>query len=883
MLTPLKMLAARMRGMFSRRREDEEFSCEIREHLDMLTEENARRGMPLAEAQREAKIRLGGATQLRETHRELTGLPFLETLIQDLRFALRMLRKSPGFTAVAVLTLALGIGANTAIFSLFDSIVWHALPVPHFSELFLLNEHKKGTMTFRGVSAADLLDWQTQTRSFEQLAGYTYKSFNLTGSAPVERIDGAVVTPNFFRTLGTCTLVGRAFLPEEGQPSHSHVAILSYGFWQSHFAARPDAVGQSLELDGSTYTVVGVMPRGLDYPTADLWVPLALTSQEQTDRAQRNLEVLGRLKPANSLSRAESEFAAIETHLAETYPKSDKDVLVYFEPLRVSINGNLTYSWGIMFMGAMGIVLLIACTNVAILQFARGRARQREIGVRAALGASRQRVARQLFTEAALIALLGAGLGLLFADWGVHLMKAAMPPLISRLMSGWNEMHINGRALAFTMVVAAISAILSGLAPALQSSKLDLNQTLKEGGSATPGRSHHRLQSTLVVGEVALALVLLVGAVLFVRGVQRFTGQQKSYAPSGVLTLRVQLPQSHYARAEQRLAFYQKAVQGLHALPGVQSAAVFSTIPFSNNGGTWASFEIAGQPTQSERFPTAQLQTVSPSFFSLLHIPVLSGRDFGSQDGPTTVPVAIVSENLATQFWPREAAIGQHIRLVQQGSSGPWLTVIGVVGNVLWDWTDNLPEFAIFQPFSQSPGSESLLAVRTQVAPESLIATARREIAGIDPELPVQDPETLTQAIHDSFAGIPLLTGMMTSLGLIAFVLVCAGIYSLMSYSVAERTREIGLRMVLGATRGNVSRMFLRRGAYLLLAGLAIGLPVSFALTRLLAGLIYGVRATDPLTFCGTVVLLMLVGLAACYIPARRATRVDPMVALRYE
>ena len=879
LLASLRSIAS---ALFYRTRIEVEMDKELRSHIQNRAEDLERSGLPHAEAGRRARLEFGSYDKFKEEIRETLGTHFIEILVQDLRFGLRMLRKSPGFTAVAVLTLALGIGANTAIFSVFDCIVWHALPVPDFGRLVLVDEYRKGARTLEGVSAADFLDWQ-QAQSFDQLAAYKNDSFKLAGNGLIERIDGAAITPNFFLTLGVRPLIGRSFLQEEAEPGHSHAVILSYGFWQSHFGSRPDVLGQSIELDGSAYTVVGVMPRGLSFPTVDLWVPLAFTPTEQSSRSQRNLSALARLKPYVSYAQAESEITTIETRVAETHPATNKDQLVYFRSLRVYLNGNLTYYWGAMFMGAMGFVLLIACANVAVLQFARGSARLKEIGVRAALGASRRRIVRQLLTENALLALLSAGLGLLFANWGVRLVRASMPADVARLISGWNEMQINQDALAFTIFVAALSAIFSGLGPALQSSKVDLNETLKEGGNSTLSRSRHRLQSVLVAGQVGLALVLLVAGGLFVRGVHEFASQQKRYAPSGVMMLRTELPQPRYSSPGRRQAFYEQTLDKLRALPGAQSAAVFSTIPFSNNGGTWTSFDLEGHPAEGGQFLSAQLQSVSPGFFSMLQIPLLEGRDFDLQDGHATLAAAIISKNLADRFWPHESPVGRHIRLMREGSTGPWLTVVGVVGDVVWDWTDNQPEYAIFQPFTQAPLVRSFVAVRAAVPPESLITAARDAMAGIDPDLPALSPETLEQAMHDSFAGIPLLAGTMASLGFIAFVLAFVGIYSLIAYSVTQRTREIGLRMTLGATREDISRMFLRRGACLAGAGLAAGLPASFFLARLLGGLIFGVSATDPLTFGGTAFLLMLMTLAACYIPARRAMRVDPMAALRYE
>lgn len=880
----------RLGNFAMRRRNDERLKEEIETHLALQTEENIRAGIPPAEARRQAKLKFGAVEAIKEDYRAERGLPFIESLLQDIRYGLRVLRKSPGFAAAAILALAVGIGANAANFSVFDAVVWHAIPVRNFGRLVLVNglRRKEGNLT--GVSYPDFLDWQSRARLFAGLAAFRYRRFDRTGAGPAEIVNAAAITPNFYRVLGAKPMLGRSFTRDESEPGKSHVAILSYRYWQSEFAGNPHAVGRTIELNHAGYSIVGVMPRDIEYPETDICVPLALSGTEKADRSLHNLTALGLLKPGVSVGEAQAELKTLAAGLAKAFPETNQDLSNDVRSLRVYVNGNLTYAWGLMFAVAMGLVLLIACANVTNLQLARGTSRQKEIAVRASLGATRGRVVRQLMIESVLTALFGAGGGLLLAEVGTHLASRAMPSAIARLLSGWDRIRVSPLALAFTIGIAVGAGILSGILPALYSSKPDLVETLKEGGrTQTPGRAHRWLQGALVVAQVALALGLLVGTALMVSGFQEMLGKEKQFAPSTVLLFQVTLPPAHYKGSAERLAFYQQSLRRLRSMPGGRSVSAFTTFPMSNNGTVDHDFEVAGGPRAGAgRLPWAATQSVSAGFFGMLHIPLLAGRDFNAGDGPGSARVAIVSQHLAGRYWPTGGAIGRQIRLYKGNKPGPWLTIVGVVGNVLWDWTDETPEYAIFQPYTQAPASSSYFAIRDGSDPDALVPTVRRDIAAIDPSLPVtgareRQPETLRQAIHDSTGGIGFIAGLMSTLGIIAFGLAAIGVYSVMAYSVVARTHEIGVRAALGANSARVLGLMMRRGAVLLGIGVAVGLPLSYALSHLLASFVYGVKSNDPLAFAASIAVLAAAALLASYLPARKAARIDPIAALRNE
>ncbi len=809
------------------------------------------------------------------------------TLIQDLRFGLRMLAKNPGFTVVAIVTLALGIGANTTMFSVADAFLVKPLSLPHLSRLVMLRETETGSgWGGSPTSPADFLEWKKRCAAFESLAAYRWEDVNITGGQAPERVQGVEVTANFFSTLGVGSVLGRTFANGEDEPGHDGVVILSRGFWKSRFAADPRIIGREIALNGHPYSVIGVMGRDFEFPlTVDLWTPLAMMPQQASIRDLRDLDVVARLRPGISQRQALAEMNVIMQRLAKAYPKTNRGWKALIVSAREFVNGNLTRDYTLMLLAAAGFVLLIACANVANLQFARATARRKEIAVRSALGASRWRVARQLLTEGILLGLAGAGLGLLIAAWSLGFILSGMPANVAKLVGGWNAIRLDGSALAFTAAIGVMSGILSGLLPALKTSNPDLNTSLKEGGRASTGdRSDHRLRGMLVVAQIAMAVILLVGAGLTVKGFRGLVRTQAKFSPERVLTFGINLPADRYPDSTAKIQFYGRIMDKLRSLPGVQSAAAFNTFPLSNNGGTWTRFRVEGQtPPKAKDLSGGQLLSVSPSYLQLMQIPLLGGRNFGAGDNDHSLPVVLINAKLAHRFWPHQNPIGKHIRIVQHGKDGPWLTVAGVVGDVTYDWTDGGPELAIYRPYTQAPLSESLLAVRTAGDAASLAAPARAAVAAIDPELPASSVMTLARAIYESVVGLNYLGFMMAALGVIALILASVGVFGVMSYSVTERIHEIGIRMALGASRNDVLQMIVWRGMSLTLLGLAIGLPGAYSAARLLSSILFGVRATDATVFLGVPLTLALVAMVACYIPARRAAKVDPMVALRNE
>lgn len=877
-----------MRFPFWRRSRQEELSEEIESHLQMAAHEREERGENPRAAEQCARREFGNQGIVREVTRDQWGWRWLETLFQNLRYALRMLRKSPGFTAVAVLTLALGIGANVAIFSMADAFLVHPISLPQVGRLAMVSIYEKGS-----VSAAAYLDWAAQNRSFEQLAAYHGDDISLTGVGIPERVFGSRVTGNFFSTVGVQPFFGRSFFPgslrEEVQSGDVQSVVLSYGLWRGHFTADANVLGKTVDLDGKRVTIIGVMPKDFDFPVpSDLWVPLMLDSPQRADRKTRELQVVGRLKDGISIQHAQSEMSTIQNRLAQTYPASDRDLSAYVMPITEFVEGNITRTYTFIFLVAVGFVLLIACSNIASLQLARSTTRQKELAVRAALGAGRWRIIKLLLVENVLLALFGGAVSLALAKWVLNLMASNMPAYIARLIPGWYEIRLDNLAVVYALTIAILGGLLAGLIPALSASRTALNESLKEGGrgSSGGGRSRQRLRSIFVVAQIAVALVLVVGAALMVKGFRRLISVQEMYAPQRVLIFAVNLPAARYKTDVARALFYRQALDKLHSIPGATAAEMSYTIPLSNNGTQWSEFQIEGRViTTSPRrtHSAAVLQTISAGYFSILNIPLKQGRAFEQEDRAGTQPVAVVSQKLANFYWPHASAVGQHIKVGGPDSKQPWLTIVGVASDVLYDWTDQLPESTIYVPYTQSPPAETLLAIRTSSDPGQFAQSSRAAISTIDPSLPTFNVMPLSDAIHESIVGLAYTADMMTGLGIIGLVIALVGIYGVIAYSVAERTHEFGVRMALGAQRRDVLWLVSRRGAWLTGLGIAIGLPLAVALARLLEGSIYGTQALDVGVFIGIVASLALVALAASYISARRAMRVDPMVALRYE
>jgi putative ABC transport system permease protein len=867
-------------------RKQQELEQELQSHLQMAAHDRMGRGQAPSDAARSARREFGNLGLVQQVTRDQWGWRWLEELLQDLRYGARILRKNPGFTLVAVLTLAIGIGANTAIFSMAQGFLLKPLSVPHLDRLVAIGElqaHDRND-TIR-VSPANYLDWVSQTQSFDHISAFDWENVNLSGVGTPLTAQGIHVSTDFFEVLGVKPLLGRTFLPEEDTPGHDQEVILTRGLWERQFAGDQTVVGKTLRLDTRPYTVVGVMDQDCKFPqTVELWLPLALDPKARHNRYDRYLQVMAHLKTGVAREQAAAEMKTVAERISDLHPQSNRDWSVQVIPLRdyAIFHGSAPFMF--LLMGAVGFVLLIACANVANLLFARATGRSREIAVRAAVGATRWRIVRQLLSESLVLGLLGAGAGLLLAEWAIYFIQANMPPDLVRFVAGWDQIRLDGTVFVFGLAVAAVAGILAGLAPAFQSWRPDLNSVLKEGARTSSGsRSSHRLRSAFVVAQVSLALVLMVGAGLMVRGFRALLDTNRRFQPESLLTLRLTLPDSpSYKDPHRRAAFYDQTLKELAALQGVRAATLVTGFPFSGlmNDGP---FSIAGQPPTDagvQRF--AVIKDISPNYFATMGAPLVEGRAFSDFDGPDSPPVALVSERLTKLYWPDKSAVGHSIKVGEQPSE-PWLTIVGVVGDIKYNWSASSPEPVIYRPYRQSPQHYVAFGLRAVGDPDSLVSAVRLAVARVSSDQPIFNVETLDRVIHDNTLPIAYVAVMMAVAGALALLLASIGVYGVMAYSVAERTHEIGVRIVAGARPAEVMRLVLGRGSRLMLLGFAFGLPSAFGLARLEANLLAGISAKDFWTFSWVSALLGVVSLLACYIPARRAMRVDPIVALRYE
>ncbi|MDQ3805913.1 MAG: ABC transporter permease [Acidobacteriota bacterium] len=804
------------------------------------------------------------------------------TLFNDIRYGARTLWKTPGFTGVAVLALALGIGANSAIFSVVNSVLLRPLPYRDPDRLVFVMENFQQQDS--SVSYPNFADWREQNRVFEQLAASRVTSFNLTGAGEAERLQGRMVTANFFHTLGVAPAAGRDFAPEEDRPGGEAVAVLSHGFWQRRFGGDPSVVGRRLLLNGQSHTVIGVAPAGFEYYSpVDLFVPLgSWTHPAMSERGSHpSIYAVGRLKQGVTLEQARAEMGAIMERLGAEYPLTNQGHGVTLVPVYENVVGDVRPPLMIL-LGAVAFVLLIACANVANLLLARASARRKELAVRIALGATRGRIVRQLLSESVLLALLGGALGLLLALWGTDLLTSMIPEGIPRLQ----ETSVNGRVLGFTLLVSLLTGIAFGSVPALQASKPDLNDTLKEGGRGSTGR-RSRARSAFVVAEVALALVLLVGAGLMIKSFAEVRRVEAGFNPQKLLTAQMSLSAEKYPGAK-ALAFLDELQRRIGALPGVESAAFSNGLPIYGAGTT--SFLIEGQPRpKMGEEPTAVEYVTTPGYFRTMGIPLLKGRYFSERDTRGSPMVALVDEDFARRFFPGEDAVGKRFQLFREY---PAAEIVGVVGHVKHFGLDAAAPFQaqFYFTLAQIPdqymnrmmGGISLV-VRTAHDPADMAAAVRREVLAVDAEQPVYQVQTMEQIVSESLALRRFSMALLTVFAAVAALLATVGIYGVMSYSVSQNTHEIGIRMALGARPGDMLRLVIRQGMGLALIGVGLGLAGSLAVTRVMSSLLFGVSALDPTTFAGVTALLTAAALLACYVPARRATKVDPMEALRYE
>jgi putative ABC transport system permease protein len=803
----------------------------------------------------------------------------METLWQDLRYGARALLVKPGFAAVAVLTLALGIGATSTIFSFVNGILLRPLPYQEPEALVLLDETapKRGNPSM-GVSFPNFLDWIEQNRSFTGIAAYGSFGFTLTASGEPEQLAGAGISYNTFEILGVAPIVGRTFSAEEDRPDHDLVVILSHGLWERRFGANPAIIGQTIILNNRSRTVVGVMPPDFRFPdTADLWVPLALDTKQYT-RTDHGLSAIARLKPGVAIEQAQSDITAVARHIEEANPITNEGMGVNLFSLREGLAGD--YRMGLLLLlGVVGLVLLIACANVANLLLARASSRQREIAVRAALGASRWRVFRQLLTESLLLGVMGGALGGALAWWGRDLLLAAIPIEFPF----WMRFELDGRVIAFTVGVSLLTGFVFGTLPALQASNVELHETLKEGGRAGIGGRRHRLRSLLVITEIALSLILLIGAGLMMRSFLRLQHVNAGFNPDNVLTLRLGLPSAKYNSAERRAGFFKQLIEGASALPGVLSAGAISGLPL--NQSNWGrSLTVEGYPVLSVgQAPMINHCVITPNYFRTMGIPLLAGRDFNESDTRDSQKVTIIDERLAREYWPNENPLGKRIRFGPPEDNEPWHTIVGVVGEVKHQSLDVTRRKSVYLPHAEVSVGGLTVVVRATAKPESLTAAIRNQVKQMDPELPVTNIRTMSEVVSRSVWQPRFYSILFGVFAALALVLASVGIYGVMAYSVAQRTHEIGIRVALGAQKRDVLRLIIGQGMKLASIGVGVGVGGALALTRLMETLLFNISTTDPATFVTLALLLTLVTLLACYLPARRAMKVDPMVALRYE
>jgi putative ABC transport system permease protein len=809
----------------------------------------------------------------------------MNSLLQDLRFSFRLLVKKPGFTLVVVLALALGIGANTAIFSVVNAVLLRPLPYKSPERLVWLREtNPLNDIKDEPASPPNYIDWKTQAESFEDMGALATTMLTVTSNGEPERVPSVYVTDGFFSVLGVEAKIGRTFTPEEDTPGNNRVAVISNSLWQRRFGSDPGVIGNAITINGNPYTVVGVMPpdfknpRPNDLKPPDLWVPLAINYKDQGRRGDF-LSVIARLKPGVAVEQARAEMATIAHRLEQQYPDSNTAWGVLVTPLHERFVGDVRLALMVM-LGAVFFLLLIACANVANLLLSRSAARQKEVAIRTALGAGRRRIVQQLLTESVLLSLIGGAVGLLLAFWGVELLTSLSLGSIPRL----NEIGVDGRVLGVTVGVSLLTGIVFGLLPALQASNPNLNETLKEGGrSSAEGARGGRLRNALAVAEVALALVLLIGAGLMVRSFMRLQQVNAGFNPQRVLTAGLFLPGSKYKEGPQIVGFYEELLGKLAALPGVESVGAIDTLPLSG-GGNVLSFVIDGRPPlqPTDNTPDAEYRVVTPDYFRTMGIPLLRGRLLTEQDGPNAPRATVINETMARRYFPDEDPIGKRINLGDPQKS-PWRTIVGIVRDTRHESLSAEPYSQMYTVHTQFPARSLSLVLRASSDPMKLVSAIRGNVADMDKDLPLSNIRTMEQILAESLAQPRFNTMLITIFAVVALVLASVGIYGVISYSVSQRTHEIGVRIALGAQPGDIFKMVVGQGLKLALFGVSAGLAASFALTRVMASLLYEVQATDPATFAAIAVTLTAIALLASYIPARRATRVDPMISLRYE
>ena len=872
--------------MWRRKRMLKELDEDIREHIARETQDNIERGMSTEDARHAAIRKFGNVTQVMEETREVWSVVWLNQLLADIRFGLRMLRKNPGFTAVAVLTLALGIGANAAVFSVVYAVLLRPLPYKDPSSLIVLNETTPmvGTVS---VSYPNFLDWRNQSHTFSEMAAVRGVGFNLAGVTQPENISGGAVSPNFLSMLGVRPFLGRDFDASEEKAGTPPVILLSYSLWQSHFGGDPNIVGRTIKLDDRSFTIVGVLPsnyRSLD--KTDVMLPIGVwatdNSEDVRERGARgDLGVIGRLAAGVSLTKARAEMEGIAARLATEYPASNDRFGVALQPVRDAFVSDIRPAI-LVLLGAVMFVLLIACANVATLFLVRGGSRSKEVALRIALGASRGRIISQMMTESSVLAVLGGVLGLALAVAGIGGMSRLIP---ADVLSG-ATVNLNGAVLLFAAGVVMLAAFIFGLAPALHLTKPDVQSELKEGGrGASVGAGQNRLRSALATAEISLALILLVGAGLMMKSLYRLLAVDPGFRPERVLTMRMDLRTQQYSKDPAVLNFWQQVLDKVRVLPGVEAAAVGTHLPLTDSHGR-TDITVEGMPVPAPgNYPHPDVHIISPGFVETLGVSLLRGRTFTNTDDEKAPLVGMINAMTARRFFPSEDPIGKRFMFGHPSAKNApkWWTIVGVVSDTKLYGLANPARLEVYVPLRQDAASEMTLLVKSGADPAALTSAIRGAVQSIDKDQPLFAISTMKDLVSNSIATRRMTLVLLGLFSGLALVLGAIGIYGVISYSVAQRTHEIGIRMALGAPRRGVFRLVVGQGLKLAGIGIAIGVAGALGLARLMSSLLYGISATDFETFAGVSILLALVALLACYVPARRAMRVDPTVALRYE
>ncbi len=806
----------------------------------------------------------------------------METLWQDLRYAVRTLRKKPAFTLVAVFTIALGIGAITTNFSALNAMLFSPFSFPTTERLAILWEKNPEVGIRRGsVAPGNFKDWRDQNQTFADMIAIDRKYFDFMEGDTPERFLGYQVSAGFFDALQTKPLYGRTFTADEVRPGNEQLIVLSHKLWKKRFSSDPAIINQTLTVNGKSFTIIGVMPETFNFPFngGELWSPIIFDDKLLANRNNHYLQVIGLLKEGAALEQAQADLNAIAARAAQGFPETNSGRSVSVLTITQDFTRGVRVAAPAMF-GSVAFVLLIACANIANLLLVRGAARQKEMAIRLAMGASRWRLFRQLLTESLLLAILGGAIGLLLSLWGIEALARGIPEEYSKFIPGWQNLGINGAVFSFTLIASVVTGLLFGILPALQATKPDLNTTLKETGKGSSVKATRNLaRSTLIVAEVALSLVLLIGAGLMMRTFLNLMQGNYGFDPTNVLKMRVALSTDNYQKPEQRLNFYNQLLERIEALPGVVSAAAINNVPMGGSNNSSSAYRIGQIVYAQNQRPTIRYRVVTPNYFAAMRLQLKEGRIFTAQDRSDTPQVVLVNEIFATQFFPNRSPIGEQINIGGEQTK----EIIGVTRNVMSEDMDEFIEPEAYVPFTQDVRFALDVVVRTTNEPGAVTAAIRNEVAQLDKQLPLFEVKTMNQMIAERISPKRLMTFMLAVFACIALLLAAVGIYAVMSYSVAQRTHEIGIRMALGAQAANIFRLVVGHGILLTGIGLIVGLTGAFAMTRALSVFLYGVTATDAVTFAGLTLLLALIALAACYIPARRATKVDPMVALRYE